>query len=307
MSEQEKQTAGAMDMECYRIGQVLQPVEAAALSQPDRGLAVVWTMREEQLLPAGVMPPSVRGARFCKAERRKECLCGAMVIPGREPFGYAITGDTVVFQDSGGTVRPCLKQIAKEQSWREPGLGIFLYDVWELLTSDDLKQLSELERRITKLENTVLSGVSGAFHQNLMAVRRKVMVYVRYYAQMADMIYKFLENGNGYFSQEDLRLFQLFRERIGRLGEEAQNLREHCLQVCELFQAELDLRQNRIMKVLTIVTTVFMPLTLLVGWYGMNFHNMPELSWEHGYLAMILVSGLTVFLTIWLLKKKKLW
>ena len=307
MPAQGRAGAGTPNMECYQIKQMLQPVEAEVLSQPDRGLAVIWAMGDGQALPAGVMPPSVRGARFCKAERRRDCLCGAMVIPGREPFGYTVTGDTVVFQDSGGTVRPCLRQIAREQSWREPGLGIFLYDIWELLTADDLKRLSELDSQITKLENTVLSGASGAFHQKLMAVRRKVMVYVRYYAQMDDVIYKFLENGNGYFTQEDLRLFQLFRERIGRLGDEAQNLREHCLQVWELFQAELDLRQNRIMKILTIVTTVFMPLTLLVGWYGMNFRNMPEMTWEYGYPVMILVSILMVALTIWLLKKKKLW
>ena len=154
--------------------------------------------------------------------------------------------------------------------------------------------------------NTTVKEVNTYFRA-LLSSNKKDKIAQSKKATVIIKIYKFLENGNGYFSQEDLRLFQLFRERIGRLGEEAQNLREHCLQVWELFQAELDLRQNRIMKVLTIVTTVFMPLTLLVGWYGMNFHNMPELSWEHGYLAMILVSGLTVFLTIWLLKKKKLW
>ena len=307
MSEAEREGAGLPALECYQMGTALEPVEPAALSAGRLGLTVIWTAREDTPLPAGVMPPSPKGARFSRAEGRRDCLCGAMVIPGRPPFGYAVTADTVVFLDSGGTVRPCLKQMEKEKSWREPGLGVFLYDLWELLLDGDLRALEALEQRIDKLENAVLSGTSGAFHQRLMAVRREVMTYVRCYAQLDGVLYKFLENGNGYFNAEDLRLFQLFRERVGRLESEAENLREHCLQVWELFQAELDLRQNRIMKVLTIVTTVFLPLTLLVGWYGMNFRDMPELTWAYGYPVMVLASVLVVALTVWILKKKKLW
>ena len=63
-----------------------------------------------------------------------------------------------------------------------------------------------------------------------------------------------------------------------------------------LFQAEIDIRQNRIMKILTVVTTIFLPLSLLVGWYGMNFAGMPELTWRYGYPAVIVVSLVIVLL-----------
>ena len=307
MAATERSAADAAGTACYRIGTSLEPVAEEALRRPGRGLAVILASDEKQALPAGVMPPAVRGARFCKAEGRRDCLCGTVVLPGREPFGYSVTADTVVFLDSGGVVRPVLRQMEKERSWREPGLGVFLCGVWELLMAGELRRLEGLEEQITRLENAVLSGTSGAFHRHLMAARREAAAYVRCYAQMDDVMYKFLENSNGYFTAEDLRLFQLFRERMGRLESEAESLREHCLQVWELFQAELDLRQNRIMKVLTIVTTVFLPLTLLTGWYGMNFSGMPEVEWAYGYPVMILVSALVVALTVWLLKKKKLW
>ena len=63
----------------------------------------------------------------------------------------------------------------------------------------------------------------------------------------------------------------------------------------------------RIMQILTIVTTIFLPLTLLVGWYGMNFAGMPELHWKYGYPAIILVSVAVVVLSLWVCKKKKFW
>ena len=61
-------------------------------------------------------------------------------------------------------------------------------------------------------------------------------------------------------------MFRMTEQQVGRLQAEAQALREYGIQVRELFQAEIDIRQNRIMKSLTIVTTIFLPLPLVAGW-----------------------------------------
>ena len=61
------------------------------------------------------------------------------------------------------------------------------------------------------------------------------------------------------------------------------------------------------MKILTIVTTVFLPLSLVAGWYGMNFTGMTELGWQYGYPAVIAASVVIVLLTLWIMKKKKFW
>ena len=58
------------------------------------------------------------------------------------------------------------------------------------------------------------------------------------------------------------------------------------------------------MTILTIVTTVFMPLTLITGWYGMNFHNMPEL--KHGYPGVIILSVVVMITCIIIFKRKKM-
>ena len=100
-------------------------------------------------------------------------------------------------------------------------------------------------------------------------------------------------------------LLHTLEKRLMRLRDEAQLQREYCLQVRELFQAEVDIRQNRIMKILTIVTTLCLPLSLVAGWYGMNFSGMPELEWKYGYPAVIAVSVLIVGLSLWIMKKKK--
>lgn len=81
-----------------------------------------------------------------------------------------------------------------------------------------------------------------------------------------------------------------FTHRAERLQNHVQLLRENMLQLRELYQSRQDARQNKIMGILTIVTTFFLPLTLITGWYGMNFAYMPELKWRYGYLSVIIVS-----------------
>ena len=79
------------------------------------------------------------------------------------------------------------------------------------------------------------------------------------------------------------------------------------MQLREMHQTQVDMHQNQIMKFLTIVTTIFMPLTLIAGWYGMNFVNMPELSWKYGYLMVGVISAAVLVLGLWICKKKKFW
>jgi magnesium transporter len=62
---------------------------------------------------------------------------------------------------------------------------------------------------------------------------------------------------------------------------------------------------NEIMKVLTIISTIFIPLTFIVGLYGMNFKFMPELEWHWGYPAvLVLMLGVTVFMLFYFRRKK---
>ena len=63
---------------------------------------------------------------------------------------------------------------------------------------------------------------------------------------------------------------------------------------------------NNTMKVFTIITTIFFPLTIIVGWYGMNFTHMPELTWEYGYIYVIILSVLIVAI-LGIIGKKKKW
>lgn len=66
----------------------------------------------------------------------------------------------------------------------------------------------------------------------------------------------------------------------------------------------LDVKQNQIVKVFTIITAVFLPPTLIATFYGMNFTNMPELSWEHGFLVTTLLTFIAALIPLWYIRRR---
>lgn len=78
------------------------------------------------------------------------------------------------------------------------------------------------------------------------------------------------------------------------------------LQIRELYQSQIELQQNKVMTFLTVVTTIFMPLTLIAGWFGMNFPDMLMFRWKYGYLFVILLSITLVVAEYFYFRRKKM-
>ncbi|MEU1819349.1 CorA family divalent cation transporter [Streptomyces roseifaciens] len=66
----------------------------------------------------------------------------------------------------------------------------------------------------------------------------------------------------------------------------------------------LDVKQDQIVKVFTIITAVFLPPTLIATFYGMNFTNMPELAWEHGFLVTSLLTFVAALIPLWYIRRR---
>jgi magnesium transporter len=73
----------------------------------------------------------------------------------------------------------------------------------------------------------------------------------------------------------------------------------------DAYESSLELKLNQTMKVFTLFTVIFSPLTLIVGWYGMNFNSMPEFDWKYGYAFVIGLSVTTIAVIIFIFKRKR--
>lgn len=182
-----------------------------------------------------------------------------------------------------------------------------IYNVLESLLYHDNKALEVIEFEISMFEEEVISsGADKSFTARMLAMKKKLLLLHNYYEQLIDISQELQENKNDIFNGKNLRYFRLFTGRVTRTSQTVQRLRENLVQIREAYQNNLDINLNSVMKLFTVVTTIFLPLTLIVGWYGMNFAGMPELEWEYGYLGVIVLSISVVLLCIWFFKKKNL-
>ena len=165
--------------------------------------------------------------------------------------------------------------------------------------------MERIEKRLNRLEENIMQGTVTGFPAELNSIRGDLLDLRVHYEQMIDLGQELEENENDFFAEENLRYFHMFTERVIRLQDIVSGEREYVTQLRDLLQAQLEVRQNTIMTVLTVITSIFLPLTLIAGWYGMNFTYMPELKWVYGYPVIIIISAVIVAVCLYWFKKKK--
>ncbi|MGF7057982.1 magnesium transporter CorA family protein [Brassicibacter mesophilus] len=181
-----------------------------------------------------------------------------------------------------------------------------LYILIDQLTSSDNKILNSIEMEISEIEENLIKGEKKDYIKEIIDLRKKLLFLKRYYEPLLDIAEGLEENENGLLDEKMTRYFKILTNRIERLNRNVLNLRDYVTQVREAYQAQVDINLNNIMKLFTVITTIFLPLGLIAGWYGMNFKNMPELSWVYGYPFAFFLSGLVILISIIYFKKKGL-
>lgn len=247
----------------------------------------------------------------CKAELLENCAAGTVLIPRKErngseiAFAFCLTGERLTFVDDSGQVVNLLEQFS-QQPGLVPSSGELFMEFLEFLIQEDAAFLQHLETQLDKLEEKLLElNEPQHFENQLHRCRRTLLKLSAYYAQLDELGDTLASNRNGLFSKKLCRGFELFSRRAGRLHSQTASLREYSLQLHQIYQSKIDLKQNRVMQFLTVVTTVFLPLTLIAGWYGMNFQNMPELSSPWGYPIVFMVSLAILLIEIFFFRRKK--
>lgn len=179
-----------------------------------------------------------------------------------------------------------------------------LYEFFDQLTAQDSLYIETLEQEITDLEESLITSMKKDYIQEIISLRKRLLILKRYYEQLLDIAEAMEENENELITKNMARYFRLLTNRTQRLSNSISNLRDYVSQVREAYQAEVEISQNDIMKFFTVITSIFLPLTLIVGWYGMNF-PMPEYKWAYGYPVVIIVSVTVALFSLYYFKKNK--
>lgn len=156
------------------------------------------------------------------------------------------------------------------------------------------------------MDEQILKQVDESTLGRIVDFRQQILCMKKYYEQLSSVFEDICDNENGVLSEDYIHYFGIIQNRVEKLLANVINLREYVTQIRESYQAQLDIQTNNLMKIFTLVTAIFMPLSLIAGWYGMNFINMPELTFRYGYPAVIIVC--VIITVVWFIYfKKKKW
>lgn len=300
----------------YLIKEVLEECEKSDIKKSGKQYVAVLTSeewkQERDSFDMGIdIEPDTSEILSTKVDVNYDSLTGTFCIPNRKNFyeeyrfAFALDEKGVVFIDNSGKAGKMIRNIKRSRRWRLPSLERFLYDFLEQIIKNDLKLMQDYERQLDKMERAIQEDEPIQSLEPVDDMRGDIRDLRIHYEQLLDFGEVLEENENNFFEENNLRYFRLFSNRIERLRDMSSSIRDYTIQIRDLYKSHLDEKQNRIMTLLTIITSIFMPLTLITGWYGMNFQHMPELETRWGYPVVIIICALIVTASLWFFKKKK--
>ena len=180
-----------------------------------------------------------------------------------------------------------------------------LYAFFVKLLKGNINLLDVIEEAMNDIEEKILCSKEIKALERISGWRRLLLKLKRYYEQLDIIFDEMTANDNSLLRHATVRKMTILGNRTGRYLRTVKELQDYAGQLCDIYQSQLSIQQNDIMKIFTIITSIFLPLTLITGWYGMNFSAMPEIRWKYGYLYVIAASASIIAALIWYFKKKK--
>jgi magnesium transporter len=216
------------------------------------------------------------------------------------------------FQESDEPIfEPVMKRLELESTrLRKYGPDYLAYSLIDTIVDHYFNALDDIGEAIEHVEEQILSEHDSEQLQKIHALRRDLIYFRKSVWSLRDGINSLIRDDLPLISTEVKVFLRDVYDHIVQVIDNIETNREMIFGLFDMYMSGLSNRMNEVMKVLTIIATIFIPLTFIAGIYGMNFDpdvspfNMPELNWYYGYpLTLFLMAVLSGFM-LWYFKRK---
>jgi magnesium transporter len=188
---------------------------------------------------------------------------------------------------------------------RKLGPDYLAYSLLDTIIDHYFLILEKFAERIETLEENLISDPRPETLRQIHSMKRE-MIFLRKSAwPLRELIYN-LEKSDSDLIQSATKIFlRDIYDHAVHIIDSIETYREMLSSMLDIYLSSVSNRMNQVMKVLTIIATIFMPLTFLAGLYGMNFKFMPEIGWRWGYPMVLLIMSTVAAVMLYLFRKKK--
>jgi magnesium transporter len=214
----------------------------------------------------------------------------------------------ITFQEKEGDVLDSIREkLADENSkLRKHNIDYLFYRIIDSIVDSYYQMIEDLGDKIETLEDSIYLNANSQHYKMAQDLRRELIFLRKSVYPLREAIAKMTkENSTGLISDDTQRYFSDVYDHSIHIIETIETYRDLTSGLMDLYMTSVSNKMNEIMKVLTIISTIFIPITFIAGIYGMNFKYMPELNHEWGYpIALILMLGVVVVMLIFFKKRK---
>lgn len=206
---------------------------------------------------------------------------------------------------------PVFEDVKKEISdnnilIREKGTDFLLYILLNVVNLSNINAVMGVEDKLAEIEDRLIAGKGSTDTLGFLHICRVNYTHIKHsVVSLREEYSNLLRNTNKLIKEENMVYFNDFDDRMRTTQGDLVSFYESLTSLSDMYYNNNNLKMNEIIKRLTIVSTIFIPLTFLVGVWGMNFRFMPEIEWEYGYLiAWLILVAIAVSTYLWMRKQK---
>lgn len=192
-----------------------------------------------------------------------------------------------------------------EDDTRSSEVNFLSYLILDLVVDNYFIVLEEISDRMEELESSIIDNPSHLSLEKIHSLKKELLLLHKAVWPQREIISTILREKNIFSKGDMLDSYRDIQEHLFQAVDMIEVFRDMLSNMLDIYLSSTSRRMNEIMKILTIISTIFMPLTFLAGIYGMNFSNMPELRMKFGYFAVLILMAIIAAAMLLFFRKKK--
>jgi magnesium transporter len=166
--------------------------------------------------------------------------------------------------------------------------------------------IERIEEKVEDLEDAITADTDEDHTRTIQHIKREIITLKRALLPLREAVSGLEKGVTDLVDPVNMKYFRDVYDHLIQIADNLENNREVLSGLMDMQMANMSNRMNQVMKVLTVIATIFIPLTFIAGIYGMNFDYMPELHFKHGYFVVWAVM-VAVFIAMLAFFRRKKW
>ncbi len=220
-----------------------------------------------------------------------------------------ILGDTYILsfkEQRGELFKPIRERIKRNiGKVRRKRADYLFYMLVDAIVDNYLLMLESLSKRIEDLEDELIENPNKNNIAEIHIIKKQLFQIRKQIFVLCDAVSNLIKEEPQQIFESNYKYIKDIQDHVNFVFESIETFLEDQKSLMELNNSNMNNKMNQVMKTLTVVATIFIPLTFVAGIYGMNFQFMPELGWKWGYFSVLGFMSLIVITMIWFMKRKR--